>query len=249
MKPICFIGARGGSQGVPKKNIRLIAGKPLIAYTIESALKSKIFSHVVVSTEDKTIASISKKFGADVPFLRPKKLSTNTIGFAPVLLHGIKKLFSLGYDFETLVLRDCTAPFIRNKDIAGTVNLLKTKEPDAVFGVYRQHFNPYFNMFEKNSRGFIKLSKSKYVRPRSRQEAPIIYQMTGLDTFNVQKFLKYGRILPPHILPYEIPSETGIMIDTKLEFKIVEMIIQNKLLLNGSNNFKKKKKNGKKDYN
>ena len=110
MKPICFIGARGGSKGVPRKNIRLIDGKPLIAYTIQSALKSKLFSHIFVSTEDKQIASVAKKYGAEVPFMRPKNLATDSIGFAPVLNHGIKKLFSLGYDFETLVLRDCTAP-------------------------------------------------------------------------------------------------------------------------------------------
>ena len=229
MKPICFIGARGGSKGVPRKNIRLIDGKPLISYTIQSALNSKLFSHVIVSTEDIEIAKISMKYGAEVPFMRPKKLATDQIGFAPVLTHGIKKLFSLGYDFETLVLRDCTAPFIRIKDIAATVKLLKTKKPDAVFGVYRQHFNPYFNMFELDSKGFLKLSKKKIVRPRSRQEAPPVYQMTGLDTFDVAKFLKYNKIVLPKILPFEIPHQTGIMIDTELEFKFVEMIIKNKI--------------------
>ena len=232
MKPICFIGARGGSKGVPKKNIRPIAGKPLIAYTIQSALKSKLFSHVFVSTEDKDIASIAKKFGAEVPFMRPKNLATDTIGFAPVLSHGIKKLFSLGYDFETLVLRDCTAPFIKNKDMEGTVKLLEKSKSDAVFGVYRQHFNPYFNMFELNTNKFLKLSKTKKIRPRSRQEAPPIYQMTGLDTFNVKKFLKYEKIILPKTLPFEISPETGIMIDTELEFKIVEIIIKNNLFKN-----------------
>lgn len=229
MKPICFIGARGGSKGVPRKNIKLIAGKPLIAYTIQSAIKSKLFDHVVVSTEDLEIATIAKNFGAEVPFMRPKRLATDTIGFAPVLSHGIKKLFSLGYDFETLVLRDCTVPFIRNKDIEGTIKLLEKRKVDAVFGVYRQHFNPYFNMFELDSYGFLKLSKKKGMRPRSRQEAPPIYQMVGLDTFNVEKFMKYQKIILPRILPYEIPPETGIMIDTELEFKIVEIIMKNKL--------------------
>ena len=72
MKPICVIPARGGSKGIPRKNIRKILGKPLIAYTIEKSLKSKIFSHVIVSTEDQEIADISKKFGAEIPFMRPK---------------------------------------------------------------------------------------------------------------------------------------------------------------------------------
>ena len=87
MKPICFIGARGGSKGVPGKNIKKLAGKPLIAYSIESAINSKLFSHVIVSTDDKKIANVARKYGAEVPFMRPKNLATDTIGFDAVLLH------------------------------------------------------------------------------------------------------------------------------------------------------------------
>jgi CMP-N,N'-diacetyllegionaminic acid synthase len=231
-KSICFIGARGGSKGVLRKNIRKINGKPLIAYSIESALDSKIFNHVVVSTEDKEIARIAEKYGAEVPFMRPKKLATDKIGFAPVLHYGIKKLYSLGYEFEIIAQRDCTAPFIRKKDMLGSMNLLKKEKAYAVFCVYKQHFNPYFNMFEKNSSGFLKLSKLGGERPRSRQEAPPIYQMNGLNIFNVKKFLKYNKILVPKILPFEIPPETGIMIDTELEFKLVELLIKNKMMEN-----------------
>ena len=75
MKPVCIIPARGGSKGIPRKNIRKIGGKPLIAYTIMKAKKSKIFSHIVVSTEDKEIALTAKRYGAEVPFLRPKNIS------------------------------------------------------------------------------------------------------------------------------------------------------------------------------
>ena len=98
-KPVCIIPARGGSKVVPKKNIRLIAGKPLIYYTIKSALESKIFSHVIVSTEDKKIASIAKKYGAEVPFMRPTNLATDRTAMEPVLLHAIKKLNSLPLDY------------------------------------------------------------------------------------------------------------------------------------------------------
>ena len=96
MKPICIIPARAGSRGVPNKNIRLIAGKPLIYYTIKSALESKLFSHVIVSTEDKKTASIAKKYGAEVPFMRPRNLATNKTPQEQVLLHAVKKLNSLG---------------------------------------------------------------------------------------------------------------------------------------------------------
>jgi CMP-N-acetylneuraminic acid synthetase len=230
MKPICFIGARGGSKGVPRKNIRLLAGKPLIAYSIESALNSKIFSHVVVSTEDKEIAKIAQKFGAEVPFMRPKKLATSSAGMVDVMIHGINKLQKLGYDFNIFVNRDCTVPFLRSKDMKGAINLLKKTNCDEVVGVYKQHLNPYFNMMEKGKNGFLELSKKNGKRPTGRQEAPVVYQLNGLFVFNVQKLLKFREALLPKILPYEIPVETGLMIDTEIEFKIAEMILKNKIL-------------------
>jgi len=229
-KPICFIAARGGSKGVVRKNIRLLAGKPLIAYAIESSIKSKIFSHVVVSTEDKEIARISQKFGAEVPFLRPKKLATDSTGMTEVVLHGLKKLHALGYDFDTFVNRDCTVPFLRNKDVAGSIRLLKRKNCNAVFGVYRQHLNPYFNIMELDSNGFLKLVKNKGKRSVSRQTAPIVYQLNGLFVYNTEKFFKYRNDILLNALPYEIPIETGFMIDTEFEFKLAEFIIQKKII-------------------
>ena len=229
-KPICFIAARGGSKGVVGKNIRLLAGKPLIAYAIESSIKSKIFSHVVVSTEDKEIARISQKFGAEVPFLRPKKLATDSTGMTEVVLHGLKKLHALGYDFDTFVNRDCTVPFLRNKDVAGRIRLLKRKNCNAVFGVYRQHLNPYFNIMELDSNGFLKVVKDEEKRPISRQTAPIVYQLNGLFTYNTEKFFEYRNDLLLNALPYEIPIETGFMIDTEFEFKLAEFIIQKKII-------------------
>ncbi len=82
MKSIYFIGTRGGFKGIPGKNIRMFARKPLIAHTIEPTLKSKIFSHVMISTEDKQIAKVAKKYGAEIPFMRPKKLASNTAGMS-----------------------------------------------------------------------------------------------------------------------------------------------------------------------
>lgn len=230
MRPICFIGARGDSKGVTKKNLRKLGGKPLIVHTITKALKSGIFSHVIVSTEDKKIAAVSRKYGAEVPFRRPKKLATDTATMEDVLVHGLKKLFSLGYNFDIFVLLDATAPFIRVKDIQSSINLLRKKKCDAVFGVYHQHFNPYFNMMELNSKGFLKMVKTKGGRPGSRQQAPKVYQFFGLYTFDVRKFLKCGKVIMPKILPYEVPTETGIMIDTELEFKIVKLIMENNLI-------------------
>jgi CMP-N,N'-diacetyllegionaminic acid synthase len=230
LKIICFIGARGGSKGVPGKNIRLINGKPLIAHTIISALNSGLFNHVIVSTEDKTIAKVAKKYGAEVPFLRPKNLATDTTAFADVMIHGINELKKLGYEFDVLVNRDCTVPFIRIKDMKKSINILKNKKCNAVFGVYRQHFNPYFNMMENDSNGFLQLSKKLKNRPTSRQEAPIVYQLNGIFVYFVDQFLKHKTPLLPKSLAYEMPMECGLMIDTELEFKIAEMMMEKNLI-------------------
>jgi CMP-N-acetylneuraminic acid synthetase len=226
MKPICLICARGGSKGVPNKNIRIISKKPLIAHTITSAINSKLFSHVVVSTENKNIAQISKKYGAEVPFIRPKKLALDTTPVGDVFIHAIKKLYSLGYEFEIFVNRDCTVPFIKNTDIKKTIDLLKNKKCDAVYGVYRQHLNPYFNMMEKNKEGYLRLSKKLKKRPKSRQKAPIVFQLNGLFTFDAKKFLNQGDPIMANALPHEISPESGLMIDTEIEFKIAEVLFK-----------------------
>ena len=228
MKPICLIAARGGSKGVPRKNIRLLLKKPLIAYPIEKSLDSGIFSHVVVSTEDKEIAEISKKYGAEVPFMRPKKLAKDTTGMAEVMIHAVSKLKTLGYNFDIFVNRDCTVPFIRNSDILSSIKLLKKTKCDAVYGMYVQHFNPYFNMMEIGKNGYLKFSKKMKVKPTRRQDAPKVLQLNGFFTYNTKRFLKFKNQYPPKGLPLEIPSETGIMIDTELEFQIVEMIMKKK---------------------
>ena len=229
MKPICIIAARGGSKGVPNKNIRLLGKKPLIAHTIESAIKSKLFSSVIVSTENKKITNIAKKYGATVPFYRPKKLATNNASMDDVLLDVIKKLKLLEYEFEVVVNRDCTAPFIQNSDIKESINLLDRKKCDAVVAGYNTHLNPYFNMMEKNASGYLEFSKKSKKRIESRQNAPVVYQLTGLQTFNVKQFLKYKRIYMPKILPLEILPETGLMIDTEFEFQIANQIAKKQI--------------------
>ena len=202
---------------------------PLIAHTIKASLESGIFNHVIVSTENKEIAKIAKKFGAEVPFLRPKKLATDTAGMVDVMVHGIDELQEQGYKFDIFVNRDCTVPFIRNADVKGAITLLNRKKCDAVYGVYKQHFNPYFNMLEVNSNGFLKLSKKMKERPKSRQESPIVYQLNGLFVYDVKKLLKYKTAVLPKSLPYEISLESGFMIDTELEFKIAEMMLKNRI--------------------
>jgi CMP-N-acetylneuraminic acid synthetase len=230
LKPLCFIGARGGSKGVFEKNIRKLNKHPLIHYTIKKAIKSNLFSHVIVSTDSDRIAKIAKKSGADVPYMRPKKLATSTASMLDVLIHGIKKLRKLEYEFDVIVCLDATVPFLKTKDIDRSIRLLRKHNCDQVVGVYKQHLNPYFNMVEKNSKGFLEFSKKLKTRPKRRQDAPIVYQLTGLYVFDVKQFLKYSTILSPKTLPYEIELETGLMIDHEIEFKIADLLVQHKIL-------------------
>ena len=229
VKPICLIAARGGSKGVPKKNIRKISGKPLIAHAITDSINSDFFSHVIVSTDDPEIAEISKKYNAEVPSLRHKKLATSNSKMDDVIQSVINELFSLGYNFDVLVNRDCTAPFIRNIDIKKSVNLLRKEKCDTVVAAYKTHLNPYFNMMEFGSKKTLEFSKYKKNMINNRQDAPIVYQLTGFQTIDVKKFQKYKKIYMPKVLPIEIPAETGLMIDTEFEFKLAECIFKKRV--------------------
>ena len=222
LKPICFIAARGGSKGVTGKNLKNIEGIPLITHTIQKALKSNIFSHVIVSTEDKKIAKIAKQSGAEVPFLRPKILAKDNSTTIDVILHAIKKLEQMNYEFDVIANLDVTVPFLRMKDVKGAVELLNRKKCDAVFAVYKQHLNPYYNIVEKNSNGFLKIVKPLRNKPKSRQSSPIVYQMNGLHVIRKEIILKTKTWYTSKVLPFEIPIETGLMIDTPYEFQIAK---------------------------
>lgn len=224
MKPICFIPARGGSKGIPKKNIKILGDKPLIVHTIESALNSNIFDHVIVSTDDEEIAQVSKHCGAEVPFMRPSGLANDTTSTDEVLIHGINSLFSLGYKFEIVALRDCTVPFIDASDMKGAIDLLQKSDCDAVFAAIRAHPNPYFGMMEITSEGYLEMSKSAGSQVLRRQDAPIVYDVDGLFVFYVKKFLENRKIYSSKVLPYEISKENGHMIDFEFDFKVAELL-------------------------
>ena len=228
MKPVCIIPARAGSKSVSNKNIRHIAGKPLLYYTIKSALESKIFSHVIVSTEDKKIASIGKKYGAEVPFMRPKNLATDKTSQEQVLLHAVKKLNSLGIDFEIFVYRDCTVPFIDSSDMNGAIELLKKSDCYSTCASIKAHPNPYFGMWEPSKEGFLKISKTTDKVVSRRQDAPIVYIIDGLFVFWTKKFLKTRKCLTSKMLPYEISREHSHMIDFEFDFKVAELLINSK---------------------
>lgn len=226
-KIVSIIPARGGSKGVPRKNIRKLAGKPLIAYTIEQSLKSRFIDRTIVSTEDEEIATVAREYGAEVPFLRPATLAGDEVSTIDVLLHAINWLEECEqYDFDLLVLLHATTPLRAVEDIDECVSRVVETKIDNIFSVTEAHRNPYFNMIELDNNGMARLVKEgRFV---TRQAAPKVYDMNASiyvwwkDVLKKEKkiFLKNSHV-------YIMPKERSIDIDSELDFKIAEFLCGN----------------------
>ncbi len=228
MKILCVIPARGGSKGVKRKNLRMLNKKPLIAHTIESCISSGLFDDVIVSSDDPEIIKVSKKFGAKVPFLRPKNLAKDNSSSDDVLLHAITEMKRLGSEYDVIVLRDCTVPFIDKDDMKGMLRILKKSKCDAVFGAIKAHPNPYFGMMEFNKNGFLILSKKAKKTVIRRQEAPIVFDVDGMFALKIKNFEKTKKINSGKILPFELSKEHGHMIDFEFDLIVAELLSKNK---------------------
>jgi CMP-N,N'-diacetyllegionaminic acid synthase len=227
MKILCVIPARGGSKGIERKNIRKINNKPLIAYTIESTLSSKLFDDVIVSTDDSEIAEISKSYGAKVPFIRPSELAQDNATSDQAILHAVVEMKKLGFEYDVVVLRDCTVPFIDINDMKNMLELFKESNCNAVFGAIKAHPSPYFGMMECNDNGFLIPSKTLEKETTRRQDAPVVYDIDGIFILDNKNFLKTKKIFSGEILPYEISKEHGHMIDFEFDFKVAELLLKN----------------------
>lgn len=161
---VAIIPARGGSKGIPRKNIKNLNGKPLIAYTIEEALKSKYVDRVIVSTEDLEIAEISKSFGAEVPFFRPKELAQDdTPGIEPII-HAINYLLNdENYNFDYVMCLQCTSPLRNSKQIDEAILEMYNKDADSAVSVCESEVNPYWMKVIKNGKMVDYLNDNKFL--------------------------------------------------------------------------------------
>ena len=149
MKILCTICMRGGSKGVPNKNLRLLKGKPLMAYTIEKAIKSELFEHIIVSTDSEQIAKTALSLGAESWFLRPAHLATDSSAKLPAIRHAFlesEKRFKENYDI--LFDLDATSPLRKTKDITKAYNKFINEKSDVLITGSLSRKNPYFNMVE-----------------------------------------------------------------------------------------------------
>lgn len=229
MKTIATICARGGSIGLPNKNILDFCGKPLIAHTIEQAIKCDFVDEVIVSTDCEKIANISLAFGAKVPFLRPPHLATSEAGKIPVIEHCVDFLRGKGYQISKIVDLQPTSPLRNISDIKGCYNLL-TEDIDVVYSVTEPSHNPYFSMVEIDAEGNPKLSKSLDNTIARRQDAPEVYGLNGAVYVWHIHTLKKG-LWGGHSKIYLMPRERSIDIDDRYDFLIAESLLSRKVNL------------------
>lgn len=227
MKILCTVCARGGSKGVPGKNIKLLNNKPLIAYTIETALKWGKGDKVVVSTDSEEIAKVALQYGAEVPFLRPSELAGDNTGKIAAIQHLVRFLESKDEYYDIIIDLDVTAPLRSAEDLDGALNLFLNNDVNNVYSVCEARRNPYFNMVELMDNNRVKLCKKIDETILSRQTAPKVYDMNASIYVYKRDFLmNTDTCHSDNTIAYIMPAERSIDIDNLLDFEIVEYLIK-----------------------
>ena len=223
---VAVIPARGGSKGVPRKNIRLLAGKPLIAYSIESALASKTIDRVIVSTDDAEIASVAREFRAEVPFMRPKELAGDDSPEWLTWQHAIRTLEECGAKLDVFVCVSPTSPLRSFEDIDNCIQALRESDADLVMTVTPAARSPHFNMVVLDSRSYAQLVIPPDRVVHRRQDAPQVYDATTVAYAARPEFvLKASAFFDGKVKAVVVPAERAVDIDTELDFRFAEFLL------------------------
>lgn len=228
-RTLAVIPARGGSKGVPRKNLREVAGKPLIAYTIETALSAgPLFHRVVVSTDDKEIAEVSRRLGADVPFLRPPELSGDSVPMAPVLRDAVLRVEEAeGVRFRWVCLLQPTSPFRTVDDLRAVLHLARRGGCDSVISVVRV-FAVHPVLMKRIDEGYLVPFCVPEVEGTRRQDyQPAAYMRNGAIYLTSRDVLvERGSIWGERIRPYIMPEERSAGIDSEMDLKLVDFLMR-----------------------
>lgn len=221
---LAVIPARGGSIGLPRKNILPFCGKPLISWTISQALASKYLDKVIVSTDNLNILKLARKYGAQVPFLRPKRLASSSAKTIDVLIHALDFFEKKGEVFDLIMLLQPTSPLRKTKDIDDAIKLLFRKNARAIVSVCAADHHPLWcNILEKNG-GMKNFANQKAVN-RNRQELPEYYRVNGAIYFTFTSLLRRERsFIMERAYAYKMPRERSIDIDTELDFSFAQFL-------------------------
>jgi CMP-N,N'-diacetyllegionaminic acid synthase len=229
MTIIGLITARGGSKSIPEKNIKPLAGKPLIAWTIEAALRCKELSRLIVSTDDEKIAEVARHWGAEVPFMRPVELAQDDSSHISVVLHAIQWLKEKeGFCPDYIMLLQPTSPFRTAEDIMKIIQLAKDRHAIAVISVCEAARHPYktYKIIEDGTLEYFIPSNIAY---KYRQTLPKVYEENGAIYLNKRiSLLRDQTFMPEGTIPYIMPQERSQDIDTLWDFYIADLVMGNR---------------------
>jgi CMP-N-acetylneuraminic acid synthetase len=230
MRVLAIITARGGSKGIPRKNIRLLAGKPLLQYTAEAALAAKQLERVILSTEDEEIAQVGKICGLEVPFLRPPELARDDTPTLPVLQHAVNALEKTGARFDAICLLQPTAPLRQSKDIDACINLLAETGADSavtVLSVPAEH-NPHWVYFQ-DDKGFLRLSTGEDSPiPRRQLLPPAFHREGSVYVTRRDVLMEQNSLYGSKVAGFPIDPDRSVNIDTMEDWARAESIIREK---------------------
>jgi len=226
LEVLAIIPARGGSKEVPNKNIRKIAGKALIEYTISAAKKSKKINKIIVSTDCEKIAKISKKAGVEIPFLRPKKISRDTSPAIDYVKHALEFLDrNENYSPEIVIILQPTSPHRKSEIIDKSIQMLTNSKATCVMTVTKTKSHPYLSFWY--SKNYLKPFKQDFQKYYQRQRFPELYYPTGsVYTFWKSNLMKYQSIYGPKIKPLMLNDEDSLDVDSPFDFFMNEMRIK-----------------------
>jgi N-acylneuraminate cytidylyltransferase len=229
MKYLFIIPARGGSKGLPGKNIKPLNGKPLILYSLEYARLFTGDSNICISTDDSEIATVVEAASYKLPFMRPEAIATDQAGMREVILQALDHYENRGLAYDAVVLLQPTSPFRRYLFFEEASKQFN-KEIDMVVGVTESKANPYFNLFEENKKGYLELSKKSDAL--TRQTAHAVYQYNGsIYIINTKSLRIYDSLSTfPHIVKYVMPLAYSLDIDNELDWAQGVYLLQNNLV-------------------
>ncbi len=220
-----MIPARGGSKRIKKKNIKIFCGKPIIAWSIQQALKSNCFDKIIVSTDDNNIAKIAIRYGADVPFLRPKKLSDDYTGTVPVISHAIKWQIKYNQKPEYVCCIYATAPLIKIRDIKKSFKILKNSGSEYSFSATNYSY-PIQRSFRIKKNKKIEMYYPKYYKSRSQDLDRAFHDAGQFYWGRSDSWLKNKPIIGKNSIPIIIPRIRAHDIDTNEDWEIAERLFK-----------------------
>jgi N-acylneuraminate cytidylyltransferase/CMP-N,N'-diacetyllegionaminic acid synthase len=227
MSLLCTVCARGGSKGVPGKNLRPLLGKPLIAHTLEQAKQSGLFAAVAVSSDSAEILEAARRHGADVLVRRPEEMATDSAPKVPAIRHCLETAErELGCRFPVFVDLDVTSPLRLPEDIAGAVRLLETTGASSVITGALARRSPYFNLVELDAGGVPRLCKRLDAPLARRQDAPRCFDMNAsIYVWRREAFLAAPAVFYDDTRLFEMPEERSIDIDSAVDWDVVQLLM------------------------